>query len=132
MKKLITIFFIILISPVFAVSPDSKLDPDLLAIFNQLTSTDESKELIGKKFSMVLSLKYATKKHLVFHDAYIRVSKGEKYQIARWLFDPTIISSVVGKNGIECTVEFIIKEVKTKNVYKKMPHIIVEIIKLNA
>lgn len=131
MRKIIAVFLLVLFSQAFAVSPDARLDPDLKAIFNQLVLPAESKKLIGKKFSVVLSLKLATKRHLIFHDAYIKVSKDEKYQIAKWLFDPAVVSRVEGKNGIDCSVEFIVKEVRTEGVYRKMPHIVVEVVKIN-
>ena len=131
-RKGVAIALLLFCTLAFGISPDDELDSVLLHIYDQMVSPSESSKLVAETYTATLSLKHASDKYLIFFDAYIRVNDSEKYQIAKWLFDPSVVASVVGKEGIECTVRFVVKEVRTENVYSKMPHIVAEILSIDA
>ncbi|MFT5104275.1 MAG: hypothetical protein ACI86C_001939 [Candidatus Latescibacterota bacterium] len=131
--KIFTILALILLSDMaLAISPDSEMNDELISIYNVLVSKSDGSELLGKKYSINLSLKHASEKHLIFSDAYIKIDEDTRYQIAKWQFEEHIVNSIKGKYGIPCNVTFVIKSVENLGVYSSMPHIVVEVLSVNA
>jgi hypothetical protein len=59
----------------------SLLNPKLSQLYSTMLDGDD---LIGKEVSVDLKLKYASTNHLLFHDAYIRVSADTKYSFLKF------------------------------------------------
>ncbi len=131
MKIYVILAFVISSNFAFAISSDGEMNSELVTIYNFLVSQESSSQLLGKKYTLKLSLKFASEKHLIFNDAYIRVDDKTKYQIAKWQFEEIIVSSIKGKRDIICDVAFIIKDVENKGLYSEMPHIVVEVLNIN-
>ena len=128
MKQFLVFASLLLISlPAYPIGPDKELNPAFDEIYQSLVSPEDSSELIGQNYTLELSLKFASEKHLLFHDAYMRTSDVERYQIAKWQFVPETAQSVVGQRDIKCSVTFNIKQVQKTGAYAAMPHIVVDI-----
>lgn len=110
-----------------AVEPDKDFNPALREIYDSLTSRGDSNELIGRELTAELIVKYATRDHLVFQDAYLRLDKDTKYQIARWEFSPAVVEGIAGSRGAKVRVSFVIRDVRKTGAYEEMPHVIARI-----
>ena len=101
-------------------------------VYITLTASGDSKELIRQEHTITLSLKFASDKYLIFHDAYVKFREGEKYQIAKWKFSPEVTKNITNKSDIPCEVTFIIDEVKKTGADKAMPHIVANVTKVSC
>ena len=130
MKSLIVIF--LLSTPLLtAATPTENLNPKLVKLFNQIQSNDA--EIKGKSFECTLTLKVGNERFLIFSDAYISIEKNKtKYQIAKWIFTPEQTVGLKDKRGSKFKVKFKVKEVKTEAPYSNMPHIVANIISIEA
>jgi len=127
MKKILTLLLVILSANVLAISPDKNMNVELNGIYDSLTSKSDSTDLLNKEFKINLSLKFASEKYLIFHDAYIKTNDKEKYQIAKWQFQKETIKEIIGKDNIKCHVSFKIIKIQKNGPYETMPHIVVQI-----
>lgn len=132
MKLILTVILVLCSNVSLALSPDSEINDELAAIYNQLVSSNPDAELVGRTYNLTLSLKHASKTHLIFNDAYISIDEKTRYQLAKWQFDEQLVRSVIGKRDISCKVIFVIRRVETRGVYSKMPHIVAEVLSVNA
>ncbi len=127
----ITILLFIYSTNAFSLEPREGFNIELLEIYKSLVSDGNSQELIGKEFTALLSLKFASEKHLIFSDTYIRTSDTESYQIVKWEFSPAIIKDMIGKSNVKFNVTFKVLNARKNQPYKGMPHIIATVIKIS-
>ncbi len=132
MKRLIiTILLYAFSINALPITPSEDFNIELMEIYNSLIGDDESQELIGKEYTVSLSIRFASKKYLLFNDTYIRTSDTESYQIAKWEFSPSVVKNIIGKSNIKYNVTFKILNARKSQPYKGMPHIIAEILKIS-
>ena len=115
-----------------AVSLAEEMDPKLSEIYTLLISAGDSKKLIDQEHTVELSLKFASEKYLIFHDAYVRLNELERYQIAKWEFSPEVTRGIADKAGVACEVTFMIREVKKTGADKNMPHVVAAVSKVSC
>lgn len=127
--KHLFLLIVLLLAPLTAgaVEPDKDFNPALQEIYDSLTSPGDSSDLVGKEFTVELTVKYASRDHLVFHDAYLRADADTKYQIAKWELSPSVVDGIAGNRGAKCRVSFVIRDVRKTGVYEDMPHVIARI-----
>lgn len=131
MRYLLAVLFLLPVS-VKAVLLDENTSPDLKEIYEVLIQGENVSTILNKEFSIALTLKHASERHLIFSDAYLKINEKEKYQIAKWIFSPEQTNKIIGKSGIKCEIKFRVTEVKQTGVYKNMPHVIAKIIEIKA
>ena len=131
MKILIaTILTTILASGLFGATTTKELNPHLLDIFEQMKAEAKANELGEKEFEADLRVKVASKKFLIFSDAYLQADEETKYQIGKWIFTPDQVAGLEAKRGDIVTVKFKIDEVRTKAPYADMPHFVATILSI--
>jgi hypothetical protein len=118
-------------SNVFALEPREGFNEALMEIYNSLISNGNSQELIGKEYTVLMSVKLASEKHLIFNDTYIRTSDNESYQVAKWEFSPATINNMIGKSNTKFNITFRILNIRKDIPYKDMPHIIATVLKIS-
>lgn len=119
------LLFLALSVNLFGSSPSRDLSPDLKPIQTALISENEGRSLVGKEYTANLTLKFASSKHLIFSDAYLAADAETRYQIAKWIFNPDLVKSYIGKKDLKCTVSFRVSSVNTDD--KRMPYITADI-----
>ncbi len=127
----IAILFYIYSSNAFSLEPREDFNIELMGLYNSLISDGDSQELIGKEFTVLLSVRLANEKHLIFSDTYIRTSDTESYQIAKWEFSPATIKDMIGKSNVKFNVTFKVFNVRKSQPYKGTPHIIAKVLKIS-
>lgn len=128
---LIAIILFIYSSDAFSLEPREDFNIALLEIYNSLASSGDSQELIGKEFTALLTLKFASEKYLIFSDTYIKTDDTESYQIAKWQFSSDVIQSAIGKSNVKLNVTFRVLNVRKEQPYKDMPHITATVLKMS-
>ncbi len=127
------IFFLIFLLIPLAVragneSAVSKLNPDLVPIYESLIADGQSTELVGKLLELTLFLKFSSEKYLLFSDTQIIVDAETKYYMIKWKFGQNAIKAILGKSNIKCKVKGRIIEVIKGTTSPGMPYVVAELI----
>ena len=125
MRKAVISYYVLWASFLGAAVPAENLHKDLGILFEKLLAQNE--DLVGKEYTMDLTLKIGSDRFLIFSDAYIQVDEETRYQIAKWKFTPDQTKGLEGKSGVMCRVTFEIEEVLMAGPYSDMPHFIAKI-----
>lgn len=131
MRIFILILLFLLISvKVFAAyeSAVSRLNSDLVPIYESLVTEGQGSKLVGKQLDLNLTLKHASDRFLLFTDTQIVLDKNTKYYLIKWEYEPNDITELVGKTDVVCKVKGRIVEVVSGAKASRMPYIIVELI----
>ncbi len=129
--KYVCILLFVIPGVTYAISPDENMNSELMPIYEALVGS-ENERIINKEFTVTLVLKHASDRHIIFSDAYVKVSENEKYQIAKWEFSPEITKKISGKSGIKCKVTFVVSKINVGVPYKNIPHIVAKIMGIQA
>jgi hypothetical protein len=105
----------------------TELSPDLLPVYESLVADSESTELVGKRLNLVLNLKFASEKYLLFSDTQIIVDDETKYYLIKWKFNADDVKEILGKSGVECTIQGTIIEVIKGPTSPGMPYVVAEL-----
>jgi hypothetical protein len=130
-SSFIAILFSLYSYSAFALEPREGFNIELMEIYNSLVSDGNSQDLIGKEYTALLSLKFASEKHLIFSDTYIRTSDNESYQIVKWEFSPEAIKDMLGKSNVKFNITFKVLNARKNQPYKDMPHIIATVLQIS-
>ena len=125
MRKAIISCFVLWASFLGAAVPAENLHKDLVVLFEKMLAQNE--DLVGKEYTMDLTLKFGSDRFLIFSDAYIQADEETRYQIAKWKFTPDQTQGLEGKSGVMCRVTFEIEEVLMSGPYSDIPHFIAKI-----
>jgi len=115
-------------SNAFSLEPGEDFNAELIEVFISLTSDGSSDELIGKEYTIPMNLKFASEEHLIFNDAYIKVSDTSAYQIAKWEFSTETIKDMIGKSNEVFNITFKVVNTEKMHPYKDIPHIIAKVL----
>jgi len=131
MKTLIRILLLLLI-PLTAdgapPSATSQLHADLVPIYESLTSREPPANLVGKRLTLILTLKHASDRYLLFSDTLIVVDEKTRYYLIKWKFKPEDVASLAGKSNLKCKVTGKIIEAIKGPTSPRMPYIVVELL----
>ena len=131
MKYIIFAAYAVLLSDaLFGATATEELNPELHRIFEKFQADPKDADLAGKEFEVDLTLKVASKKFLIFSDAYLQADEETKYQIGKWEFSPELTADLNAKRGDICRVRFKIDKVRTDPPYSDMPHFTATIVSL--
>jgi len=125
MRKAVISCFIFWASFLGAAVPAENLHKDLVVLFEKMLAQNE--DLVGKEYTMDLTLKFGSDRFLIFSDAYIQADEETRYQIAKWKFTPDQTQGLEGKRGIPYRVTFTIEETFLEAPYTDMPHFVAKI-----
>ena len=106
----------------------SKLNPDLVPVYESLIADGQSTELVGKLLELTLQLKFSSEKYLLFSDTQIIVDAETKYYLIKWKFGQNAIKAILGKSNIKCKVNGRIIEVIKGATSPGMPYVVAELI----
>ena len=126
-KYLIIILF--LVSPLTHAEQSadlSALNPKLSQLYDAMIVGGD---LVGKKVSVDLSLKYASKNHLIFDDAYIRVSAETRYSFLKFTKDMDLPAGL--SQWKKVTVSFEIVAAHQGAVTGNMPYLEVRLLDIH-
>lgn len=130
MKPLSLILSLLLISMVAqgeSESAISELNADLVPIYKRLMADGQPVELVGKRLTLTLNLKYSSERQLLFTDTRVIVDRDTKYYLIKWSFKPSDTKALLGKSDISCKVDGRIVEVIKGAASPRMPYIVVEL-----
>jgi len=130
MKRSLFALILIALGPLQGATPDKDLNPKLFPIYEEITTKGKDFGISGKEFEVDLILKFGSEKFLVFSDAYLLQDKDTKYQIAKWVFAPAIVSELNNEHALKCRVRFRIDQVVTEPPYSEMPHVVATVLDL--
>ncbi|PLX98399.1 MAG: hypothetical protein C0624_14490 [Desulfuromonas sp.] len=129
------LLFILVFIPVAAygenISATRNLHPDLIPIYETLTSDQQAQQLVGTSFVLTLNLKHASEKYLLFHDTQVIVDEVTKYYLIKWLFTPDDVKTIMGKADLPCRVKGRIIEVTKGATTPDMPYLAVKLLKVD-
>jgi len=125
MKYLIIVILSLLTPLAHAEQPAdlSLLNPRLAQLYSSMI---DGSDLIGQTVSVDLSLKYASKNHLLFDDSYIRVSPDTKYSFLK--FEKGMDLPAAVKQWKKVSVSFEIIAVHQGVVTSNMPYLEVKLL----
>ena len=106
----------------------SRLNPDLVPLYDSLLAEGQGAELIGKPLQLRLNLKHASDRLLLFTDTQIVPDKDTRYYLIKWRFRPNNLSGLAGKRNVVCKVRGRIVEIVSGAPAPRMPYIIAELL----
>lgn len=130
--KTLSSFLLFLLIPLGAYgepeSAISRLNPNLVPVYESLTKEGQPTGLVGKRLDLTLTLRHASDRYLLFNDTQIVVDKETRYYLIKWKFKPGDVESLLGKSNVKCKVSGRIVEVIKGPKTPRMPYIVVELI----
>lgn len=106
----------------------SRLNADLVPIYESLTAPGPATNLIGKRLELTLKLRHASDRYLLFTDTQIVVDKETRYYLMKWKFRPEDVKALLGKSNVMCKVKGTIVEVVKGPTSPRMPYLIVKLV----
>lgn len=106
----------------------SRLNPDLVPIYESLVTEGEGSKLVGKQLELSLSLKHASDRFLLFTDTQVVLDQNTKYYLIKWEYELNDIRELLGKTDVICKVKGRIVEVVSGERTSRMPYIIVKLV----
>ena len=108
----------------------SKLNSELIPIYEQLMTKGENASLIGQYVEAKLHLRHASERFLLFTDTQVVLDNGTNYYLIKWRFEPDDISDFIGKSDVICKVSGRVVEVVSGAKASGMPYVVVELLQL--
>lgn len=105
----------------------SRLNADLLPLYESLTAAGPSTKLVGKRLELTLKLRHASDRYLLFTDTQIVVDKHTRYYLIKWKFKADDVKALLGKSNVMCKVKGTIVEVIKGATSPRMPYVVVEL-----
>lgn len=109
-------------------SATSRLNADLVPIYEGLTAPGPATNLVGKRLDLTLKLRHASDRYLLFADTQIVVDKETRYYLIKWKFRPENVEALLGKSDVTCRVKGRIVEVVKGPTSPRMPYLIAELL----